>query len=350
MSQQSLALTLAFAVGCVPDYPIEAGVHIDLEIEPGREPCGDLVGHMDRFLELVADVWNVDLDGRHYTYRWYTDEGFQDEAGCRDGTIGCASSSTVRATAAPMDHELVHLVSFAVGHPPPFFTEGAAVAFELPVWFTETGLPGPSPIADHLTVPVTSGRDYLLAGAYTRYLIDHFGMLAYLEFYASLDDDADRETIAAAHAAAFAEPLGDSIAIFDAERRDCELERFRFKLFECAAPPVAWTGDTLTLRRSISCADDDVVGPFLDDASARAYASFTVAKAGLFELSAASDERGWTTVKLGSCGGCESASPVTLHLGLGPQRVALEAGPHYFELNATADGDTQLSLQLRRID
>jgi hypothetical protein len=105
----------------------------------------------------------------------------------------------------------------------------------------------------------------------------------------------------------------------------------------------------LTLRRSISCADDDVVGPLLDGSSARTYTSFEIAEAGLFELSIAGDAVGGR-VTLGSCRGCESASPVTLTAGLGPQRMFLDAGPHYFTLDASAISDTQLALQLRRVE
>jgi hypothetical protein len=138
--------------------------------------------------------------------------------------------------AAPHDHELVHLITFAVGRPPAFFIEGAAVAFELPAWYTTAGNPGWYPIIDLLTARSLDPAGYLLAGAYTRYLIDRFGMDAYLEFYGSLERSADLETITAAHFTAFSEPLEDSIAAFDRERRDCEHERFRFKLIECAGP------------------------------------------------------------------------------------------------------------------
>jgi hypothetical protein len=304
---------------------------------------------MDRFLELVAEKWQVDLAHRRYTYRWYTRETFITDSACAGENVrGCASGHTARSYTAPLDHELVHLIAFAIGVPPSFYAEGAAVAFELPAWFDSPGLPGERPILELLTVAPLDAGDYVLAGAYTRHLIDRFGMSAYLEFYGSLERSADLATITAAHAAAFGEPLEASIAAFDVERRDCEHERFRFKLVECAAPRATWAEDILTLRRGISCAEDDVVGPFLGT-TARAYASFEVAEAGLFELSAVSDERG-NSVTLGSCGGCEAESPVTLITGSGPQRVALSAGPHYFRLESQAKESTQLSLQLRRVD
>jgi hypothetical protein len=317
-------------------------------MEPGLEPCGDLVGHMDRFIELVSEVWQVDLTEHHYTFHWYTYDSFETEANCGAGRNGCASGNTARSFAAPLDHELVHLVSFAVGHPPSFYAEGAAVAFELPSSST-IGLPGMSRILDLMAVPSLSGDYYGLAGAYTRHLIDRHGMAAYLKFYGQIDRAADLDAIGDAHAAAFAESLDDSIAAFDAERRDCEHDRFRFKLFECAAPRVEWKGEALTVTRGISCADNNVVGPFLSDADARTYASFDVAEAGLFELSVASDDVR-ATATLGACGGCESASPVTLAAGLGLRRVFLDAGPHYLRLETTSTEDSVLALQLKRVD
>jgi hypothetical protein len=61
-------------------------------------------------------------------------------------------------------------------------------------------------------------------------------------------------------------------------------------------------------------------------------------------------DRATDVITLGSCGGCESASPVTLSIGAGPQRVFLDAGPHYFRLEASTATHTALSLQLRRVD
>jgi hypothetical protein len=350
-----LALALVLAGGCTPDN-IEVGEHIDVEIEEGLEPCGDLVGHMDRYIEAMAERWQVDLSDRRYTFRWYTEETYHLVAGCSEGSAGCAGGEVARSYLAPLDHELAHLVSFAVGHPPSFFSEGAAVAFDSPRGYGSLYGPiGPLPIEPQLVLARIPGEVYVLAGAYTRHLIDRFGLAAYLEFYADLERSADLDTIAAAHEAWFGEPLDVTIAAFDAGRRDCEQDRFSFKLLECAAPAVRWRGDSLTLRRGLSCAEDDVVGPFVPDgpglngSRASALGSFEVPVAGLYELSAVSDEPR-ATITLGSCGGCEAMSPVALQVGDGPQRLALAAGPHYFRLDASTEDDTTLTLQLRRVE
>lgn len=346
MNRPRLPLALLLVGACADEeFIVEAGVHIDLEIEPGREPCGDLVGHMDDFIELVADAWQVDLDGRRFTYRWLSEATYRRESPCGETSVGCAGSELAWGFAAPIDHELVHLVSFAVGRPPSFYVEGAATAFELPLSALRSTV-SPAPIADVLTKDDLSSAEYLLAGNFTRHLIDRFGMPAYLEFYGSLEHSADLDTIAAAHEAAFAEPLTDTIAVFDAMRRDCKYDQFRLKLFECAAAPLAWEGDTWTLRRSLSCADDDVVGPF-DGARATTYASFDVAEPGLHEVSAVSDGIG-VNVRLGSCGGCEAPPAASVFSGAGPRRIHLEAGPHYLKLDTALD-DTIVSLRLRRI-
>jgi hypothetical protein len=350
MSKPHLALTFASVLGCAPEYEntVDAGVHIDLEIEAGLEPCGDPVGHMDRFIELAAEAWDVDLDQHHYTYRWLTEETYLRASGCPSDSLGCAGGGIARSFSAPVDHELVHLVSSAAGRPPSFFSEGAAVAFELPPAFSPRN-PGSTSIEEILASERLAYGEYMLAGAFTRYLIDRFGMTAYLDLYASLDHDADVATIAAVHEDVFTEPLDATIAAFDAERRDCDHEHFRFKLFECASPRIPWKDDTLTLHRSISCADDDVVGPFYDGPRATTYASFDLAEPGLYELSAISDGLG-AKVRLASCGGCESGPPIEVLFGAGPRRIALDAGSYYLELDARTSSDTLVSLQLQRID
>lgn len=346
------ALVLGLVVGCngLEETTIEHGRHIDLEIDPGLEPCGDLVGHMDRFLELAAGAWNVDLDGRRYSYHWYAEANYLTESGCLSGSSGCASSGAVRAVTVPLDRELVHVVTSAIGHTRSFFTEGAAVAFELPGNLQGTGLPGDGSIdADLLAASSIPGTRYMLAGAFTRFLVDRFGMPAYLEFYADLENDDDHDTIASVHEAAFGESFAETVARFDEERRDCEHERFRFKLYECAAPPISWEGDTATMRRELSCADEDVVGPFFLAGKASTWARVTIEDAGLFELSVAADGLS-ARITLGSCGGCESISPVSISATSSPRRLFLDPGDYYLRLDGSVATDTFVSLRLRRID
>lgn len=342
---------LALLLACDPPGPtVLSGEHIDLVIrDPSLAPCGDVVGHLDRFIKLMADRWHIDLADVRYTYTWYSQADYLASAGCPDRTTGCARGDHARAYVAPMDHEVAHVLSFERGHPPPFFTEGAAVAFELPL--TLRGLqdrPGDAPIADVLT-GLLAHEHYPLAGAYTRFLIDRHGMPTYLELFASLERDADADEIAAVHADLFGEPLADTIAAFDAERRDCDFARFNFKMFECSGEPLAWDGDVLTTRRDLACDAPGVVGPFVVDNVSRLYATFVVDAPGLFDLSLAGDPAG-VGLTLASCGGCGAPAPLTLRFGDGPVRLELFAGQYYLLLTGSLSQPSAAAVRLARVE
>lgn len=340
----------ACLLACDPVGPrVLSGDHIDIVLDPGVEPCGDLVAHMDRFIALVADRWHVDLADQRYSFHWYAPNSFLVDAGCPAGTAGCAHPTLASAASAPLDHELVHLVSFAVGRPPPFFIEGAAVAFELTNTLVPGDvLPGTAYIQGLLTADPLPADAYPLAGAYTRFLIDRHGLPAYLDFYASMDRSADPSEVAAVHADLFAEPIAATIAAFDAERRACDFARFNFKLFECSGDPLAWDEHSLVVRRDLACDADDVVGPFYYGRESRLYAAFDLTTPGAFTLSLASDPGG-AALTLGACGGCDSAAPVTVRAGAGPQRIDLAAGRHYLLLTGSAAQDVTAALHLERV-
>lgn len=346
-----LLAALAPLIACDPAGPtVLAGQHVDLVIrDPSLEPCGDVVGHLDRFIELMADRWHIDLTGVRFSYDWYVQADYLATAECPDRTTGCARDQHARAYVAPMDHEVAHIVSFELGHPPPFFTEGAAVAFELPLTLSSLqDRPGDAAIVDVLTGPLAS-EHYPLAGAYTRFLIDRHGLPAYLDLFASLDRDADADEIAATHADLFGEPLQATIAAFDAERRDCDFARFNFKLFECSGEPLAWAGDVLTTRRDLGCDAPDVIGPFVLDHVSRLYMTFVVDTPGLFDLSIAGDPGG-VGLTVASCGGCGSPAPLTLRLGGGPVRLGLAAGQYYLLLTGPLTQPAAAAIRLARVE
>ncbi len=342
------AVALAPLLACdLADAFTLAGDHVDVVIDPGLEPCGDLVGHMDRFVELVAARWDVDLAPVHYTYHWQTYANYL-TSGCRLERAACAMPLDVYSYKAPLDHELVHLVSFSVGRPPAFFIEGAAMVFELRDELPMLDIvPGPEDVRVAMTAraPLSFER-YNLGGAYTRFLIDRHGMPAYLDFYASLRGSADIDEIAATHADIFGEPLDDTIAAFDAGGRDCSLAAYNFKLVECGGPPLAWDGDVLTTHHDLSCAGDEAIGWFgLNDRS-RVYANFVVEAPGLFELSLAASS---VDVELASCGGCDAPPAISFRAGDGPRRVELAAGAYYLLMSGPLILDQAATVRLGRV-
>lgn len=265
-------------------------------------------------------------------------------------SLSCASGTTVRSTAAPLDFELARLVLGLVGSPPPFFSAGAAMIASDALPFGGNTLPGWGDVQEQLALGgALDSQQYALAGAFTRFLIDRHGLAAYLKFYASVERRDPLPRIEAVHAEQFGESLTETVLAFDAEgRRWCSSPRFRLKLFECSAPAIPWDGDSLLLRRSLTCGDPDVVGPF-GDQTARVFSTLEVAAAGYFELSLASDEP-QAVMALGSCGGCDNPIDGELEVGHEPVRAWLAAGRYYLNLSGDVAAATTVALRLERVE
>jgi hypothetical protein len=352
------AWLVAAALGCEAQNSGEqgevlAGEHVELHVEAGLKPCGDVVAHMDAFTAAVADALAVDIDGLVFEYHWWSRDGLAGTP-CGDGVLGCATPSGIHAQVAPLDHELVHSVSFEIGYPPSFFVEGLAVAFQTHSLLRSDPLapPGDASVLaaiESTTTDSLGGMHYALAGAFTRFLIDRHGMPAYRELYASLGYRHSLAQIEATFAAVLGEPLADAIAAFDAERRGCPAGVSTFALRECGAPALAWDDRELEVRRSLLCGEPDVVGPFFDG-TARVSAAFEVVEAGGFVATFASE---WpsSVVALTSCGGCDGDwVAAVLRAEDGPREVFLPAGRYALRFAGATGQETGLALRLRRVE
>lgn len=353
--RRALGLAAALAGGCVaaPEETGEApraiaGEHVTLYVTPGREACGDLVAHMDAFTEAVAAALAVDLEGLQFAFYWDTEESYADGP-CPSSALGCATEDGVHSRAAPHDHELVHSVSFEIGYPTSFFVEGLAVAFETPsvLEFAVLELPGDGAVADTMLAPKLGYEDYRLAGAFTRFVIDRHGLAAYREFYAGLYRDPGLAPVEASFEATFGEPLADAIAAFDAGRRTCPAGVSAFQLLECGAPPIAWDGERLEVRRSLRCGDEGVIGPY-NDGTARSIAAFEVAEAGGYVITFAAEWSG-AMVALTSCGGCDGEWVAEVLIAEdGPRELLLPAGRYALQFAGRAGERTGMGLRLQR--
>ena len=338
------ALGLAGALACGERATVHEGEHVTLTIDPAVEPCGDMVGHMDRVVATLADYLGVSLAGEQFNFVWFSEERFAAEANCGVSAGTCEGGGWIRSTAAPADPTLVRLVLALVGSPPPFFALGAWIAFMPNADSFEGAGPSGGDVQQMLALGYV---DYALAGGFTRFLIDRHGLDAYLTFYASIGEEDPLPVIEAAHAEHFGESLTETIVAFDAGRRSCPTPRFNLKLFECSAPPIAWDGDSLLLRRSLTCGEDDVVGPFSDH-TARIFSTLEVATEGYFEIGLASDEPVGMT--FGGCGGCEDETDAWLAAGREPERRWLPAGRYYLNIFGDVDAASALALRIERVD
>lgn len=341
------ALGLAAALACVDAEHEQKGEHVTLIIDPALQPCGDPLGHMDRFVATLADYLGVALVDQRFTYYWYSQERFAAEVGCGSMGVRCGDDTTILSSAVPLDFELARVVLGLVGWPPRFYELGATVVFASEtdgVFAGGYGVPGDFDVQAQIALDVAEPR---LAGSFTRFLIDHYGLEAYLAFYASLGPTDPLPVIEAAHAAQFGESLTETVLRFADERRACRAPQFRFKLFECGAPPITWDGDSLLLRRSLACGEEGVVGPFTDE-KARTFSTLEVETAGYFEVTLASDEP--AGAMLGGCGGCEDESLTKVLPGGEPVRRWLPAGRYYLNFYGRVEAATSVALRIERVD
>ena len=344
LSRRSWVLGLAGALACGERGMVYEGEYVTLIVDPALEPCGDMVGHMDRVVTTLADYLGVSLAGEAFTFIWYSDERFAAEAKCGPWTGAC-DSEVIWSTGAPVDVTLVRLVLALVGSPPPFFWVGAEAAFT-PGNSTNGGSFYPS--SGHVQQLLGLGQmNAELGSSFTRFLIDRHGLDAYLAFYASVGAEDPLPVIEAVHAEHFGESLTETDLAFVAERPWCPTQRSRFKLFECSTPPIAWDGDSLLLRRSLACGEDGVVGPF-GGQTARSLSTIEVVTAGMYEISLAADEP--AAMILAGCGGCEDETEVRLATAAEPVRRWLPAGRYYLQLAGEVDVATELALRIERVD
>ena len=342
---RGLATALACgALACAEADTVHEGEHVTLIVDPAIDACGGMLGHMDRFVTTLADYLGVPLAGEHFTFVWYSEERFAAEAPCGNYAGWCEWGGDIRSTSAPPDYALARLILARVGSPPPFYAEGARAVFTPDLDSHVGGYPDYGDVQQLLAL---GQADPTLAGAFTRFLIDRHGLDAYLVFYASVGYGDSLPEIEAVHAEHFGESLTETSVAFDAERRSCPERSFQFKLVECSAPRIAWDGDSLLLRRSLVCGEDDFVGPF---ANGLAWNSSTleVATARTFEISFTADESAW--VMLGGCGGCEDEAAVLLATGREPERRWLPAGRYYLNLGGNVGVAPTVALRIERVD
>ena len=348
---RALGLAAALACGalaCGEADTVHEGEHVTLIIDPAVEACGDMVGHMDRFVATLADYLRVPLAGERFTFVWYSEQRFAAEAPCGNYVGWCERRREIRSTVAPLDHMLASMILARAGSPPPFFVEGALVAFtpDLDTFIDDYPEDGD---VQQLLANGEGGAN--LAGGFTRFLIDRHGLDAYLAFYAGVRARASLLEIEAVHAEHFGESLTETSVAFDAERRRCPERRFELKLFECSAPQIAWDGDSLLLRRSLACGEDDVVGffgsgPFNDDV--RSLSTIEVTTAGTFEISFTADEG--ATVVFAGCGGCEDETAVRLWNGGEPVRRWLPVGRYSLNLAGDVGLPPTVALRIERVN
>lgn len=333
--------------GCtLPGVDVE-GRHIVVSADPGLEMCGGSLEHMDAFIERVAEELGVEVPGGNdkVEFFWLT-EDFNERSGCSGGVVGCFGRGKAYGTAAPFNHEVVHAVAAPLGRMPTYFVEGLAVAFEgigmrrewEPVFRS-----GTQPVLHSITATEAAEVDYAEAGAFTVYLFGRFGVAEVLWVVRGLPRKASRGDVDAAFRAGFGVTLAEVGADFDNFWKGCPWPQTAL-LLECAAPEVAWDGLEFAEFRGISCAQEDVIGPY-DGTTMAVLRTLEVREAGLYEVNVIAD--GFAGVMLIECGGCGPRAVVRVDET--PVALALDAGLYAVRLVANPATVTEIGWAIRRL-
>jgi len=344
----------------LPDITQE-GAHIIVSSDPGLLLCGGSLGQMDEFISLLSHEFSTDppvLSDR-IDFNWLVSEDFSSRTSCNEAFVACARRPhTVYSKYAPANHELVHAVAFAIGHPPSFFAEGLATAYQ--------GLGGgiqsfdlASFDQDVRPLLEMSGVDlsntpggYELAGGFTAFLITRFGIRAYLQVYAEMDREAEADVIDGLFLENFGVGLEASVSGFEASTIfSYGQAEFDAKLVECGAPGILWDGVLVEQHRSIACDQEDVVGPS-GGGTAVVFQTIDIDKDDLYELRVVGDPTDGTFsgVSMQCCGGCISQINRLVSVEDPARLIQLEAGRYSFRLHGSALGETSVGFRLRRVE
>ncbi len=352
---------LAALAACDLPTPQQRGAHVQIAADPGRSLCGDALAHMDRFVERVADELGRPPPTGHdrITYYLLRAGDFSERTICVTERSGCAVGGDVFVTSGPVDHELVHALTWEDGVSAVFFLEGLAHANE--------GLRVDAEFADDaiaLDVSIEGaigartggwlpGDHYPLAGAFTAFLLDRFGGPAYLRVYRRLQFADGPELVSRALHAELGVTLAELAAEFDATRRDCPPRAFKRKWIECSAPELAWDGERLTEFRTLACDQPDVVGPH-ESGTLVVHHTLVVQADATYTISAVGDatrQDGGVAngVDLVRCGGCEDFASAQVFAGEDAATLALTAGTYALRLRGPASAATGVGVRIERV-
>lgn len=350
---------LLVMIGCGLPEPSLEGEHVRVAMDPGLRLCGDGVGHMDAFTALTAAELGVSVpsgdDRLNYFYLHEAD--FASRTICLGPVGGCTWHDDIYAIVAPGDHEIVHSLAWAYGMPPAFFIEGLAVAYELPI-------PGES--SDTALLPLTSVLEvadgtgdiwlpselYPLAGAFVGFLIERHGIAAVLRVYDRLRLADGRRRISRVFDDELGETLEEAAAAFDEVREGCTQRALRRKLFECAAPEIAWDGASWAEFRTLDCDQEDVVGPFFEEVAL--YHTLEVPEEAVYEVTMIGDAGfgsagSWNRATLMRCSSCEGYTEVDLIGAGGTERVMLPAGRYSLRRSGPSEEASGIGVRIERV-
>ncbi|MBN2342023.1 MAG: hypothetical protein JXX29_07980 [Deltaproteobacteria bacterium] len=250
----TVVITGCVFLGCNTDLPPIAweGEKIRFATTEDHLPCGHALEVLDADVANMEEQLGLPLGGGvKITYYWLPNHMYLSP--CDDWSSGCASGYTIYTTQSSHQHELVHILTSALGPGHAFLSEGFAEAFNQHSRFE---LSDEGNIKERIRRCLVSHAtsvniDYQLAGKFVRFLISEYGLKTIKNVYARIRPGSD----AADYDQVFTGTLGDSL--------DTVIDQFVRTAPDCyatpgnchdMAPPTQWENGVWEHRFTLSCA------------------------------------------------------------------------------------------------
>jgi hypothetical protein len=260
---RSVAALVAVGAGCggnsidLPDGQVWTSPHFRYTARADDVAvCDGVLDRLEAHFALLHTYLGIEWPGGTIDYYKFRDEADLDAHGqCALLADACRIGSTVQSPRVLHEHELIHIYTMQLGHPPSMFEEGLAEAlspegrgFLEPqrTWQEVLGAP---------TRPggVPASIAYWGGGWFVAYLLRHHDVQTFLAFYAAVPATAGEAEVAAAFQQAYGVALDDEWQRARAQDPDEK----GVPIWECAADRMALGGAAADL--SDRC---DGRGPF----------------------------------------------------------------------------------------
>lgn len=183
-------------------------------------PCPMVLERLETHYDILTSYLGVTLpEGQRIHYYKFVDaEDFYANAPCSRGSACYQPSNHKIFTYEQVQtHEMLHAYTMTLGKAPALFSEGIAEALSCSFWTDLRPLiPGDFPIESLLENKDFRDSDlgaypYQVAGSFTLFLLERFGVDAWRSFYSRLSLDTSAATIAEQAEQVFGEPFADTI-------------------------------------------------------------------------------------------------------------------------------------------
>lgn len=350
---RTLAVALAAPLaGCGAELDVWTGAHVDYLSSTSLTACQGTRGYVDNFVPFLSSELGIEKPGR-LQYQWLDEDDFSD-APCRDTISGCARKSTAYAKKPALLHELTHTVTSSAGmNGHLFFTEGLAVTYD--PWLGD-GL-GPrytvsvrpeDPLPDpRIEIDASADDlDYALAGSFVSFLLSRHGPQKFVSLSQQLGEDTDLSAIGASFKDIYGLDFDAEVEVFRAGV-PCGDSPHAVRVYDCAAPEVAWDNNVWSIAAGMDCSDDAVVGEDgADPATPRIHSvTFQIPVTGQYTLSVEASEG--TAVQTGPCFGCPWVPGEVGIAASGTVTAEFAAGSHYLRIRSEASDSSTVRAALR---